>query len=180
MTKQTRRYLFPNFIKEESNMRFSKRDNRGFSLLELLIVVAIILIIATIAVPSLLRSRQASNESAAVGDMRAINSAEVTYSSSNAQNFSSLANLATAGLIDSRFSGATPVLHGQKYVADGATITDPTTGTAVGGALPTAYGIQTNISGMSARYDYESGTDAVVRYNANFPSGSAAGTPVGQ
>jgi type IV pilus assembly protein PilA len=163
-------------------MRFSKKDNQGFSLLELLIVVAIILIIATIAVPSLLRSRQASNESAAVGDMRAINSAEVTYSSSNAQNFSSLANLATAGLIDSRFSAGagSAVLHGQKYVADGATITDPTTGTAVGGALPTSYGIQTNISGMSARYDYESGVDAVVRYNANFPSGSAAGTPVGQ
>jgi type IV pilus assembly protein PilA len=159
-----------------------KRNNKGFSLLELLIVVAIILIIATIAVPSLLRSRQATNESAAVGDLRAINSAEITYASSNGQNFSSLANLATAGLVDSRFSAGAgaAVLHGQKYTADGAAITDPTTSAVVGGALPGSYGIQTNVSGTAARYDYESGVDAVVRYNVKFPSGSATGTPVGQ
>ena len=51
----------------------------GFSLLELLIVVAIILIIATIAIPSLLRSRQAANESHAVANLRTLNTAEVQY-----------------------------------------------------------------------------------------------------
>jgi prepilin-type N-terminal cleavage/methylation domain-containing protein len=55
---------------------------RGFSLIELLIVVAIILIIAAIAIPNLLRSRIAANESAAVSAIRTINTAEVTYSSS--------------------------------------------------------------------------------------------------
>ena len=63
------------------------RKNRGFSLLELLIVVAIILIIATIAIPSLLRSRQAANESAAVANLRTINTAEVTYLSSAGGNY---------------------------------------------------------------------------------------------
>ncbi len=53
---------------------------RGFSLIELLIVVAIILIIAAIAIPNLLRSRIAANEASAVGSMRTINTAEVTYS----------------------------------------------------------------------------------------------------
>src|SRR5437899_7949599 len=52
---------------------------KGFSLIELLIVVAIILIIAAIAIPNLLRSRMAANEASAVGSLRTINTAEVTY-----------------------------------------------------------------------------------------------------
>jgi len=54
---------------------------KGFSLIELLIVVAIILIIAAIAIPNLLRSRIAANEASAVGALRTINTAEVTYQS---------------------------------------------------------------------------------------------------
>jgi type IV pilus assembly protein PilA len=57
------------------------RKNKGFSLIELLIVVAIILIIAAIAIPSFLRSRMAANESAAVAALRTLNTAQVSYSS---------------------------------------------------------------------------------------------------
>ena len=138
-----------------------KKNNKGFSLLELLIVVAIILIIATIAIPSLLRSRQAANESAAVANLRTINTAQVTYLSSNGGNYGDLSGLVSAGLLDTTFSSGNPKAgYNFSVTATGADYT----------------AFAERASSNTGRFNYYSTPDAVVRYSTDStvaPAGQA-------
>ena len=122
------------------------KKNSGFSLLELLIVVAIILIIATIAIPSLLRSRQAAQESSAVSNIRTINTAEVTYLSSNAGNYgitAELAPVAGGGAPGDTCEAATAPTLGTAFDADTFRASDDMHGRCGGqGAADVSYRIQ--------------------------------------
>ena len=142
------------------------KNSKGFSLLELLIVVAIILIIATIAIPSLLRSRQAANESAAVANLRTVNTAQVTYLSSSGGTYGLMQDLIDAKLLDDTFTG---IKAGYRY-------------TMVLDATFNDYTVQANpAANNSGRYGYYSTPDAVVRYSTTAslaPTAAQAGRSV--
>ncbi len=140
------------------------KTDRGFSLLELLIVVAIILIIATIAVPSLLRSRQAANESAAASNLKAINVAQNVYQITN-QAYGTMSELISDGLLDTRFQGTT-----SGYQFGVSVSTDRLDYTITATAVNTTTG----------RWDYYSTPEYVIRFTTEAtraPAGQA-GLPV--
>jgi type IV pilus assembly protein PilA len=144
------------------------KKQKGFSLIELLIVVAIILIIAAIAIPNLLRSRMAANEASAVGSIRSINTAAVTYSSTYpaagypstlpqlAPPTSGNATSAAADLVDSVLAGGTK--SGYQFSMTAVGTGTPLTGYTVGGDA-----VSQNTSGTRGFYSDQSG---VIRYSA--------------
>jgi type IV pilus assembly protein PilA len=81
----------------------------GFSLIELLIVVAVILVIAAVAIPNLLRSRMAANEASAVASLRSINTSQVVYQSTYGSSYASrLADLSDGGTAANCVASAIP------------------------------------------------------------------------
>ncbi len=142
------------------------RKQKGFSLIELLIVVAIILIIAAIAIPNLLRSRIAANEASAVGSIRTINTSEVTYASTYPNiGFNTLDTLGGsggsstgAGLIDAGL--ASGITSGYAF-----TVTTSNGGTTGPATMYTVNGDPQN--SQTGQRHFFSDQSGVIRFNVS-------------
>jgi len=114
-----------------------KSNQKGFSLVELLVVVIIIAIIAAIAIPNLLSSRRAANEASAISSLRTIHSAEAVYLSTIGGNsgYATAAQLGTNNLVDTVLGVASAAKSGYSF-----TVTVPATQVYCGTAKATTQG----------------------------------------
>jgi len=148
------------------------RKTKGFSLIELLIVVAIILIIAAIAIPNLVKSKMAANEASAVGSTRTLTTSELTYASIYpATGYTTLGNLGSAGLIDTTLAGGTK---------SGFSFAIGTSGTPATGFTSNANPVTPGTTGTN--YYCSDQTGVIQRGTASFGTSTnpcSGGTPIG-
>jgi len=166
------------------------KKEKGFSLIELLIVVAIMAIIAAIAVPSMLTARMAANEAAAIQSLRTYGSAQTAFAVTNSQMYGTLAQLTDAGnggYLDNRWTDSI-TFNGYVFAENQAIAGAPG---AAAASVPDGFGCTATpiTADSTGRYVYGIASDQVVRFlavagTANAPRCGAAacvaGDPIGK
>jgi type IV pilus assembly protein PilA len=165
----------------QAHREIMRKRQLGFSLIELLIVVAIILIIAAIAIPNLLRSRMAANEASAVGSLRTLNTACIDFVTTyggfpgalsylGGEGSTSYPTSTTAQLIDNVLQ--TGIKSGYTFSFWAAS---PDSAGNIDNYLITAAPIKPGTTGI--RYFYTDQT-GVIRANANGAAATSSSTPI--